>query len=92
MLRTLTVAVSAALAATLFAAPCFSKDAVDGKKLYAKYCGNCHGQVSKSDVKGATPEEIKFAMTGRMCGESGGNRLTGAELDAIARALSGKDR
>jgi mono/diheme cytochrome c family protein len=86
------VSVFAALVVVLAAAPSFSKGSPDGKRLYAKYCENCHGPVAKSDVRGATLAEIKYSMTGRMCGEAGGDKLTDSELGAVARALTGKTR
>jgi len=82
----------AALFVAILAVPSLSKDTPDGKKLYARYCENCHGPAAKSDVRGATLTEIKYSMTGRMCGDAGGNKLTGTELDAISRALSDKAR
>jgi uncharacterized protein (TIGR03382 family) len=54
---------------------------VDGAALYAQRCAFCHGDLASSDVRGRTAAQITAANMAF--------GLSAAELDAVARALSG---
>lgn len=63
----------------------------DGVTLYMQYCSQCHGTIQKSEVRGESAADISRAIR-RNTGGMGflKSQLTAKQVNAIARALSGK--
>ena len=59
--------------------------AADGAELYANQCAGCHGELSATDVSGASADKIKDAIS--KVGVMKNIVLTDAELSAIAQML-----
>jgi mono/diheme cytochrome c family protein len=61
---------------------------LDGAKLYADNCQNCHGPLAESQKRGATAAEIQGAIDQNKGGMGSLSFLTREEIEAIAEALN----
>jgi len=60
----------------------------DGPSLYSSNCAGCHGVLANSTKGGATAARIQAAIDGSVGGMGSLSRLTAAEIQAIASALT----